>query len=63
MNIDFKTEIDKRGLKRNFIADKLGIKNSILSDRLSGRSEWKPKELYILSKILGFNLENVFKEA
>ena len=63
MNIDFKAEIDKRGLKRGFIANKKKKKNSILSDRLAGRSEWKPKELYILSKILGFKLENAFKEA
>ena len=62
MNIDFKTEIKKRGLKQRFIAQQLQIADNTFANKLNGRYRFTAEELIKLAKILNINL-NKFKEA
>ena len=57
-----KDKIKKKGLKKNYIAQKMGINNVSFSDRLTGKVNFKTDEVFKLAKFLNINL-NKFKEA
>ena len=63
MNIDIKAEIQKRGFKQSFIAEKIGISDTVFSNKLAGRNKFTADEFIKIVKILKLNPNNVFKEA
>ena len=62
MNIDFKAEIQKRGLKQRFIVSQLKISETVFSNKLAGRTKFTADEIIKLASILNIDL-NAFKEA
>lgn len=49
--------IKKSGLKQEYIAEKLGISRQSLHKKLTGRSQFKQKEVFELSKLLHLSCE------
>lgn len=49
--------IKKSGLKQEYIAEKLGISRQSLHKKLTGRSQFKQKEVFELSKLLYLSCE------
>ena len=49
--------IKKSGLKQEYIAEKLGISRQSLHKKFTGRSQFKQKEVFELSKLLYLSCE------
>ena len=54
--------IQKKGLKKAYIAKELGISQSSMTSRLKDKTLWKKSELVKLSEILEINFEDLEKK-
>lgn len=51
----------KKGIKNVFLAEKAGLSKQELSDILNGRRLVKACEIFVISKILGEKVDDIFK--
>lgn len=63
MNIDIKSEIQKRGLKQRFVAEALGMVETTFSNKLNGKYQFTAEEFIKLINFLGLNPKEIFKES
>ena len=58
---NLKREINKSGLKKNFIAEKLDMKYDTFRRKLNGENEFKVSEVFNLCSLLKIDIMEVFK--
>lgn len=52
-------EIDRRGFRKAWLAEKLGISRQALNRKLKGEIEFSPEQIAILAGVMGFNNDEI----
>mgnify|MGYP001204034969 CR=1 FL=1 len=55
-------EIDKRGLKKGFVARKIGVTEARFSDLINGRRRLQVEEALILADLFGLDVDEVIEQ-
>ena len=55
-------EIEKRGLKKGFVAKRIGITEPRFSDLINGRRRLQVEEALILADLFGLDVDDVIKQ-
>ena len=55
-------EIEKRGLKKGFVARKIGVTEARFSDLINGRRRLQVEEALILADLFGLDVDEVIEQ-
>lgn len=55
-------EIEKRGMKKGFVARKIGVTEARFSDLINGRRRLQVEEALILADLFGLDVDEVIEQ-